>query len=57
MTPSLAVSAAYTHIFGDSADVALTSGGPTSPDFLRGNLSTRYSASVDIVTAQLRLRF
>jgi long-chain fatty acid transport protein len=57
VTPSVTVSAAYTHIIGDTADIQLASGGPTSPDFLRGNLNASYSASVDIISAQLRFAF
>ncbi|MES2710670.1 MAG: TonB-dependent receptor [Pseudomonadota bacterium] len=55
--PNVAFSAGYTHIFGNTADLALASGGPTSNNFTRGDLSARYSASVDIVTAQLRIGF
>lgn len=57
VTPNVAFSAGYTHIFGNTADLELTSGGPTSNNFIRGDLSARYSASVDIVTAQLRVGF
>ncbi|MBR0643207.1 OmpP1/FadL family transporter [Plastoroseomonas hellenica] len=57
VTPSITVSAAYTHIFGSAADVDLAAGGPTSPDFLRGSLNGSYSASVDILSAQLRFSF
>ncbi|HEY4254208.1 MAG TPA: outer membrane protein transport protein [Roseomonas sp.] len=57
VTRNMTVSAAYTHIIGNSADVQLTAGGPTSPDFLRGGLNGSYSASVDIFSAQLRLSF
>jgi len=57
VTPNVAFSAGYTHIFGNTADLALTSGGPTSNNFSRGDLTARYSASVDIVTAQLRIGF
>lgn len=55
--PNVAFTAGYTHIFGNTADVALTSGGPTSNNFTRGDLTARYSASVDILTAQLRIAF
>lgn len=55
--PNIAFTAGYTRIFGNTADLALTSGGPTSNNFSRGDLTGRYSASVDIVTAQLRIGF
>ena len=55
--PNVAFSAGYTHILGNTADVALTSGGPTSNNFTRGDLAARYATSVDIVTAQLRIGF
>ncbi len=55
--PNVAFSAGYTHILGNTADLALTSGGPTSNNFTRGDLTARYTNSVDIVTAQIRIEF
>lgn len=56
-SPRVALTAAYTHIIGQATDVALAAGGPADPNFLRGDLAGRYRASVDILSAQLRLQF
>ena len=54
---SLELTAAYTHVFAEDARVSLRDRGPGTNDFLRGNLDTTYSASVDIVAVQARLMF
>jgi hypothetical protein len=51
------LSAGYTHIFADDAKVSLRDRGPTSSDFLRGNLDLNYRASVDILALQARVTF
>ncbi|MBL6082693.1 outer membrane protein transport protein [Belnapia sp. T18] len=50
-------SAAYTHIVADEARVRLRDSGPGTDDFLRGDLTTNYSASVDIVSIQASFAF
>ncbi|MCK8785716.1 outer membrane protein transport protein [Roseomonas sp. NAR14] len=55
ITDKLEVSAGYSHIFARDARVSLRAGGPTSPDFLRGNLDAVYRGSVDVFALQLRL--
>ena len=57
LKPGVIVSAGYTHIFAPDARVNLADPGPGGSNLLRGNLASNYSASVDIVTAQLRLQF
>jgi hypothetical protein len=51
------LTAAYTHIFADDAEVRLRDKGPGTSDFLRGNLDANYRASVDIVALQARIVF
>lgn len=55
--PRATLSAAYTHIFAPDATVTLQDPGPRSTNLFRGNLNATYSASVDIVTVQLRFAF
>jgi len=55
--PGLTLTAAYTHVFVDDATVRLTDPGPGSSNFLRGNLSADYRASVDILAVQARFAF
>lgn len=55
--PGMTLSAAYTHVFADEGRVRLTDPGPGSTNFLRGNLSADYSASVDILSVQARFAF
>jgi len=55
--PNVELTAAYTHIFADDARVQLRAGGPTSPEFFRGNLDANYRASVDIVAVAARISF
>ena len=55
--PGMTLSAAYTHVFADEGRVRLTDPGPGSSNFLRGNLSADYSASVDILSVQARFAF
>jgi len=55
--PDVILSAGYTHIFVQDAKVNLADPGPGNSNLLRGNLSSTYNASVDILTAQLRLLF
>jgi long-chain fatty acid transport protein len=57
LKPGVIVSAGYTHIFAPDARVNLADPGPGGSNLLRGNLNSVYSASVDIVTAQLRFMF
>jgi len=54
---NVTLSAAYTHIFAPDATVNLTDPGPNNTNLFRGNLTSTYQASVDIVTAQLRFAF
>lgn len=56
-TPDLALTAAYTHVFADTARVSLRDNGPGTENFTRGNLDARYDASVNIVAVQARLSF
>lgn len=55
--PNLALTVAYTHVFADSTTINLADRGPGTVDFLRGNLATRNSANVNILTAGLRYSF
>jgi long-chain fatty acid transport protein len=57
LRPGVILSAGYTHIFAPDATVNLADPGPGGSNLLRGNLNSVYSASVDIVTAQLRFLF
>lgn len=54
---NITLSAAYTHIFASDATVNLQDPGPNNTNLFRGNLTSTYQASVDIVTAQLRFAF
>jgi long-chain fatty acid transport protein len=54
---NITLSAAYTHIFAPDATVNLRDPGPNNTNLFRGNLTSNYQASVDIVTAQLRFAF
>ncbi|TDH58641.1 transporter [Dankookia rubra] len=54
---NITLSAAYTHIFAPDATVNLQDPGPNNTNLFRGNLTSTYHASVDIVTAQLRFAF
>lgn len=54
---NITLSAAYTHIFAADASVNLKDPGPNNTNLFRGNLTSTYSASVDILTAQLRFAF
>ena len=54
---NITLSAAYTHIFAPDATVNLQDPGPNNTNLFRGNLTSNYQASVDIVTAQLRFAF
>jgi long-chain fatty acid transport protein len=54
---NVTLSAAYSHIFVDDTRLALAAGGPTSSNFLRGNLTGTYSNQVDIVSLQVRMTF
>jgi long-chain fatty acid transport protein len=53
----LTLSVAYTHIFADEGQVRLRDPGPGSSDFLRGNLSVGYSATVNILSFQANFAF
>lgn len=55
--PHLALSAAYSHIFVDAGDVALTDAGPATPNFARGNLAARFGNAIDIGALQATLAF
>jgi long-chain fatty acid transport protein len=55
--PGTVLSVGYTHIFAPAARVGLTDPGPDNTNLFRGNLDANYSASVDIVAAQLRFAF
>ena len=55
--PNIAFTAAYTHVFADSSTIGLVDSGPTSTNFLRGNLTTTGSAGVNIVALGARLSF
>jgi long-chain fatty acid transport protein len=55
--PNTTLSLAYTHIFAPAAHVSLTDPGPDNTNLFRGNLNATYSASVDIVAAQVRFAF
>ncbi len=57
VTQALAVSGAYSHLFGGDTTVSLTDGGPGTANFLRGNLSARYHTSVDIVSLEATVAF
>ena len=57
ITPKIAVSGAYTHIFAHDSTVSLQDPGPNNSNLFRGNLTANYRASVDIVSAQLRFAF
>jgi long-chain fatty acid transport protein len=52
---NVTLSAAYTHIFIDDAQVRLTD--PGSGPYPRGNLNADYRASVDVVSVQARFAF
>ncbi len=54
---NITLSAAYTHIFAPDATVNLQDPGPNNTNLFRGNLTSTYQASVDILTAQLRFAF
>lgn len=51
------MAAAYTHILADQGRVRLRDQGPGSDDFLRGDLTANYLASVDILSLQATLAF
>jgi long-chain fatty acid transport protein len=55
--PSLALTAAYTHVFVGDTTVDLRDRGPADTNFLRGDLRAAYGASVDIVALQARFSF
>jgi long-chain fatty acid transport protein len=57
LRPGVILSAGYSHIFAPDAKVNLADPGPGGSNLLRGNLNSAYSASVDILTAQLRFTF
>ncbi len=57
VTRNVELTAAYTHIFAEDAEVRLRDRGPGTSDFLRGNLDATYRASVDIVAVQARIAF
>jgi long-chain fatty acid transport protein len=57
VTPSMAISGAYSHLFGSDTLVMLTDAGPGTANFLRGNLTTAYHTAVDIVSLQATLAF
>jgi long-chain fatty acid transport protein len=57
VTPAVAVSAAYSHIFVDGATVALADPGPGSPNFLRGNLNATYTNHIDIGAVEAKFAF
>lgn len=57
LSRSITLSAAYTHIFAPDATVNLQDPGPNNTNLFRGNLTSNYNASVDILTAQLRFAF
>ena len=54
---NVTLTGAYTHIFASDASVNLKDPGPNNTNLFRGNLTSTYQASVDIVTAQLRFAF
>jgi long-chain fatty acid transport protein len=56
-TPFLALSGAYSHLFGNDTTVMLIDAGPGTPNFLRGNLDASYHTGVDIVSLQATLKF
>lgn len=53
----LSLDVGYSHIFVKDSRVDLKAGGPTNPDFFRGNLAGDYRNHVDIFAAQMRLSF
>lgn len=55
--PQMALTVAYTHILAADTSMNLRDNGPGTADFLRGNLTTRNSANVNILTAGLRYSF
>jgi long-chain fatty acid transport protein len=55
--PQVTLSAAYSHIFAGESQVRLRDSGPGTNDFLRGDLTANYSASVDILSLQATLTF
>lgn len=55
--PNIALTAAYTHVFADTGTLGLVDGGPTSTNFLRGNLVSNNSANVNIVAVGARFSF
>ncbi len=55
--PNVALTVAYTHVLASNASINLRDGGPGTVDFLRGNLNTRNSANVNILTAGARMTF
>lgn len=58
LTKSVALDAAYTHIWVKSAPVGLATGtSPSNPDFFRGNLSGEYTNRIDMLALQLRWSF
>jgi long-chain fatty acid transport protein len=54
---NVTLSAAYSHIIADESRVRLRDSGPGTNDFLRGDLTVNYSASVDIVSVQAAFAF
>lgn len=57
VTNAIEIAAGYTHVFARRPSVNLRDEGPGTADFLRGNLTARYDASVDIIAIQARVRF
>lgn len=57
VTERLILSGAYTHIFAPNASVTLTDPGPNNSNLFRGNLTSNYRLSADVVSAQLRVIF
>jgi long-chain fatty acid transport protein len=57
VTPGGRVDLGYTHIFIDDASINLLAGGPTSPNFFRGNLTGEFESAVDIVAIQGSIAF
>lgn len=57
VTPAVAISAAYSHIFVDGATVALVDPGPDSPNFLRGTVNATYTNHIDIGAIGARFAF
>jgi long-chain fatty acid transport protein len=53
----VALSVAYAHLFVSDGTIALTSGGPSSGNFLKGNLTAQTAVAIDIVALQTTLSF